>query len=195
MNFFKLMFLPFKRYAEFSGRSRRTEYWSFTLFFFLCAQLVSFPLFYMMTEAMFSLSPSVFQELVEEEPETMGELYLMPIRMFGLIFQEIPRGPLIASLTAIALFWLGLTVPTLALNVRRFRDCNIEPKWYWLCFVSCFMPFFGGIGSLAILIIAGFLPGTPGPNKFGEDPRGETGLPLSPPDEPVPPPPQIWPAS
>jgi len=194
MNFFKWMFLPFKRYAEFSGRSRRTEYWSFTLFFFLCAQLVSFPLFYMMTEAMFSLSPYEFQELVEEEPETLGEGLMLPLRMFGIIFQEIPKGPLIASLSAIALFWLGIVMPTLALNVRRFRDCNIEPKWYWLCLVSCFMPFFGGIGSLAILIIAGFLPGTPGPNQFGDNPREEETSPL-PTDEPVPPPPQIWPAS
>jgi len=194
MNFFSSMFLPFKRYAEFSGRSRRTEYWSFTLFFMFAAHLVSFPLFYMMAEAVFTLSPYAFEELVYEEPETMGEVYLMPIRMFGIIFQEIPRGPLIASLAVIALFWLGVTVPTLALSVRRFHDCGIESKWYWLCFAFCFIPFLGGGGSLAILIIAGFLPGTPGPNKFGDNPRDEETLPLAA-DEPVPPPPQIWPAS
>jgi len=193
MNFFNLMFLPLKRYAEFSGRSRRTEYWSFTLFVFFAAHLVSFPLFYMMTEAMFTLSPYEFEELVEAGPETMGEVAMMPIRMFGIIFQAIPRGPLIVSLTVIALFWLGIAVPTLALNVRRFRDCNIAPKWYWICLVSCFIPFIGGIASLAILIIAGFLPGTPGANPFGEDPREEAVRGLAT-DEPVPPPPQIWPA-
>jgi len=193
MNFFKSMFLPFKRYAEFSGRSRRTEYWAFTLFFFVCAHLVSFPLFYMIAEAMFSLSPYAFEELTYEEPETLGEGFMIALRMFGIIFQEIPRGPLIASLAVIGLFWIGVTVPTLALSVRRFRDCNIEPKWYWLCFVSCFIPFFSGVGSLAILVIAGFFPGTPGTNKFGDDPRDEE-VPPSPIDECVPPP-QIWPAS
>jgi len=191
---FKWMFLPLKRYVEFSGRSRRKEYWSFTLFFIFAAHLVSFPLFYMMTEAFLNLSPTELQELVEEEPETMGEVYLMPVRMFGIIFREIPSGPLIASLAVIALFWLGTAVPTLALHVRRFHDANIESKWYWLCFASCFVPFLGGVGSLAILIIAGFLPGTPGTNKFGDNPRGEE-LPPFPTNEPVPPPPQIWPAS
>jgi uncharacterized membrane protein YhaH (DUF805 family) len=29
------MILPYKRYAEFSGRSRRREYWLFTLFYFV----------------------------------------------------------------------------------------------------------------------------------------------------------------
>lgn len=29
------MILPYRRYAEFSGRSRRREYWSFALFYFL----------------------------------------------------------------------------------------------------------------------------------------------------------------
>ena len=29
------MLLPYKRYADFSGRSRRKEYWMFTLFIFL----------------------------------------------------------------------------------------------------------------------------------------------------------------
>ena len=31
----KWMFMPLLRYADFSGRSRRLEYWMFTLFFFL----------------------------------------------------------------------------------------------------------------------------------------------------------------
>ena len=29
------MFLPYKRYADFTGRSRRLEYWMFTLFYTL----------------------------------------------------------------------------------------------------------------------------------------------------------------
>ena len=37
------MFLPLKRYAEFSGRSRRMEFWMWVLFQFLlgCAFLIA----------------------------------------------------------------------------------------------------------------------------------------------------------
>ena len=35
MEILNWMILPYKRYFEFSGRSRRKEYWLFTLFYFL----------------------------------------------------------------------------------------------------------------------------------------------------------------
>jgi len=193
----KWMFLPFKRYTDFSGRSRRTEFWLFALFLVICAHLVSLPFFGLMTKAMMQISPSDLQELAEEQaqPETLKEAFMMPFRIFGFIFQEIPRGPLIASLSLMGLFWLATVVPTLALNVRRFHDCNIASAWFWVCFVSGLIPFLGGIGSLVMIVIVGFVPGTKGENRFGENPRdAEDEAPLAPGDT-VPPPPKIWPAS
>src|SRR4051794_25883637 len=46
------MFLPLKRYAEFSGRSRRMEYWMFALFLFIL-WIVLFGLFMVMAGSIF----------------------------------------------------------------------------------------------------------------------------------------------
>jgi len=188
---FKWMFLPLKRYAEFSGRSRRKEFWLFTLFSICAFYLVTLPFVMLVGEAMREVSPDVFEELMEEEPATAAEVF----RLFAVILEPIPTGALIASFAVIVIFWLAIIVPTLALSVRRFQDCNIAGKWFWICFIVSFIPLIGGFGSLAIFIIAGFLPGTPEENRFGENPREES--PTLPPlmDEPHAPPPQIWPAS
>jgi len=188
---FKWMFLPLKRYAEFSGRSRRKEYWLFTLFTICGAYLVALPFFMLIGEAMREVSPYALEELLEEEPVAAAEVF----RLFATILADVPTGALIASIAAIVLFWLAIIVPTLALNVRRFQDCNVAGKWFWLCFILSFVPLIGGFGSLAILIIAGFMPGTPGANRFGDNPREKSPILPSPMDERVPPPPAIWPAS
>ena len=39
--------LPYQRYAEFEGRSRRMEYWSYTLFFIVVAFLLVVPVLIM----------------------------------------------------------------------------------------------------------------------------------------------------
>ena len=39
--------LPYQRYAEFEGRSRRMEYWSYTLFFIVIAFLLVVPVLIM----------------------------------------------------------------------------------------------------------------------------------------------------
>lgn len=41
MEILNWMILPYKRYFEFSGRSRRKEYWLFTLFYFLVSVAIS----------------------------------------------------------------------------------------------------------------------------------------------------------
>jgi len=62
-------------------------------------------------------------------------------------------------------------IPSVALLLRRFLDANIEAKWFWILLVGCFVPFLGPTAALSIVVIAGFVPGTPGPNRFGDDPR------------------------
>jgi len=66
--------------------------------------------------------------------------------------------------------WLGvivglaLLVPSVAVGVRRFHD---QDKTGWLVLL-------GLIPLLGVLILIYFYiqPGTPGPNRFGADPRG-----------------------
>ncbi len=86
------MILPYKRYADFSGRSRRREYWMFTLFYtvmFVALLLFAFAPF---------LAASDDQAPPEMSPASIG-----------------------FTLLAVA-FALGSFIPGLAVTVRRFHD-------------------------------------------------------------------------
>lgn len=141
------MVLPLKRYAEFTGRSRRMEYWMFALFcvivYIICGAL------------MFSGGL---------DPATMsGD----PSRDFS--GSEI--GPMFWLGTGLmGLFGLAILIPSIALNVRRLHDRNMSGWWYLGVIVLSFIPLLGAIVALGYLVLM-FLPGTPGPNRFGEDPR------------------------
>jgi len=155
---FKWMFLPLKRYAEFSGRSRRKEYWMWFLFTQGLSLIIMAPLmagFFKIISTMFDAFPG---ELDEAEVEF-------------LISESFNPTLLLATIGLLSLLTLAFLVPNLAVNLRRFHDANIEAKWFWILLVACFVPFLFGIPGVAIFIIAGFVPGTPGANKFGDDPR------------------------
>ena len=62
------------------------------------------------------------------------------------------------------LYYLAIIVPTLAVTVRRLHDTNRSGAWFFISFV----PFVGGI----ILLVLECLDSTPGPNQYGENPKG-----------------------
>jgi len=131
------MILPLKRYAEFSGRSRRMEYWAFTLM----NVVVAFVLIAMMFGA--GASMGAFNQLESADPSAV-----------------------------IALFMGGF--PSIAVVVRRLHDRDMSGWWYLGMIVASLIPFVGFIASIAFLVIL-LLPGTPGPNRFGPDPKDPTG--------------------
>lgn len=61
------------------------------------------------------------------------------------------------------LLTLGLLIPSLAVQVRRFHDQD-KSGWFWLL---NFVPYVGGI----IVLVFMCLEGTKGPNRFGPDPK------------------------
>ena len=65
---------------------------------------------------------------------------------------------LVFSVSLVLLFWVSLAV-----NCKRWHDHN-KSGWWTLIF---FAPI---VGQIWVLIELGFLKGTPGPNRFGEDP-------------------------
>jgi len=154
----KWMFLPLKRYAEFSGRSRRKEYWMWFLFTQGLALIIMTPLISGAIKIISAIAEAFPDELSEAEAE-------------ALILDSFSPTLLLATFGILSLTTLSFLVPNLAVNLRRFHDAGIEAKWFWILLVACFVPFLFGIPGLAIFIIAGFVPGTPGPNRFGEDPR------------------------
>lgn len=167
------MFLPLKRYAEFSGRSRRQEYWMFVLFQFLLY-----------------LALWVFFFIVAGSAIMSGDLSNMLGAGIALVI----------FLLLYMVIGLALLVPSLAVTVRRLHDTN-RSGWWIGGFVLAYlgltvvngvilasMPqstealttiglLYGAIGLAMIgyaitLFVFMCLDGTPGPNQYGPDPKG-----------------------
>jgi uncharacterized membrane protein YhaH (DUF805 family) len=124
------MILPLKRYADFEGRSRRMEYWMFTLFIYLVA---------------IALTTLVMIAGISD-----GDLNAFGIALVGI--------GVIAA--------IGIIIPSIAVVVRRLHDRDMSGWFYLISFV----PYVGGL----IIFVFMVLPGTPGPNRYGEDPLDPT---------------------
>jgi uncharacterized membrane protein YhaH (DUF805 family) len=73
----------------------------------------------------------------------------------------------------LGIFALGILVPSIAVNVRRLHDRDMSGWWYLGFIVLSNIPLLGILIALGYLVLM-FLPGTPGPNRFGEDPKDPT---------------------
>lgn len=165
------MFLPLKRYAEFSGRSRRMEYWMFQLFLFLVYMALMVLMMIVGGGAL----------MTGNDPSAMMAAGGAALIIGGLYM----------------LFALAMFIPSLAVTVRRLHDTNRSGWWilaplsgYVIMLIGTVMaagspdnPGLGGIlamiGLVAViglgitLLVFMFLEGTRGPNKYGPDPKGE----------------------
>lgn len=74
------------------------------------------------------------------------------------------NGPAKALYGLFFLMMLALLIPSLAVSIRRLHDTNRTGWWLLLGLV----PFLGAL----VLLIFYLLDGTPGPNKYGPDPKG-----------------------
>ncbi len=143
------MLLPFKRYFDFSGRSRRKEYWSFVLLniivYFVFGGLMiagGFP--------MASISDPMAM------PNAPGALFVVGAGLLGL--------------WALAIF-----IPNIAVNIRRLHDRDMS-GWFLLLFiVLSAIPFINILVSIGWLVLM-CLEGTRGPNKYGPDPKDPAGV-------------------
>lgn len=138
------MFLPLRRYADFSGRSRRREYWSFTaltvIVMVLCAGL------------MFAGGLS---DWIGQDP---GNWQAPDSLLFWI------------GLVVLCFWWLGTIIPGLAVTVRRFHDIGLSGWTYVGIIVISMIPYVGWLANLGYLI-AMLMPGTPGLNKYGDNPK------------------------
>jgi uncharacterized membrane protein YhaH (DUF805 family) len=159
------MLMPYRRYADFSGRSRRMEFWMFQLF----SVLVSVVL-YGLILAGGGLDFFMAAAAAGDGSATGAEL------------GDVSFGPLFWVGCVLLVVWaLASIIPSLALTVRRLHDRDMT-GWYLVGFVAAvivlsFIPVIGAVVTLALeiaWIVVMALPGTPGPNKYGEDPLGRT---------------------
>ena len=178
------MLMPLKRYADFSGRSRRMEYWMWVVFQMLIAVA-----FWILTIV---IAGSAVMAL------GMGSSGKDP---GAVVAAGVGMGIGIVLLFALyGLLGLFLIIPSLAVAVRRLHDTN-RSGWWLLAPLACecvaflafgmagasagtngssgaavpamigFIAVIGALGLGLMLLVFMFLDGTPGPNRYGPDPK------------------------
>jgi uncharacterized membrane protein YhaH (DUF805 family) len=169
------MLMPLKRYAEFSGRSRRKEYWMFVLGMVLFYTVLMFLMIAMMGSAFISAAGGV--EAGEGAGAAAAGAGMMGAMLGGGIIGIV-----------ILLTWLLLLIPSIAVGVRRLHD--IDRTGWWLMagygpYILSIVLAMAGSDQLAtivnllslvgfvVLLVFAVMPGTRGPNRFGPDPKGE----------------------
>ncbi len=143
------MLMPLRRYAEFSGRSRRKEFWSF----FLLNMIV----FAVIMGVRFGTG-NFMEEMGAIDPAN-------PFAIYGLMFSGVGL--------LMAVWWVATLVPNVAVTVRRLHDRDMSGWWYLGFIIANFIPLLNLVAGVAFLVIA-LLPGTAGPNRFGPDPKDPT---------------------
>lgn len=166
------MLMPLRRYADFSGRSRRMEYWMW-----IVLQVIIYVAVMVLT--------MIF-----------GGGAMM---MMGDPTSAMAAGGIIMVILGLYFIWeLAVLIPSIAVGVRRLHDTNRSGWWilapiapYLVAIVSMMGAATsgsqggmaaGGIITLVCMLAAlvlgltvlvfMFLEGTKGPNKYGPDPKG-----------------------
>ncbi|MEZ5545105.1 MAG: DUF805 domain-containing protein [Lysobacteraceae bacterium] len=103
-------------------------------------------------------------------------LYVLASFLVGILINVVALGPMIAAaqtnpealanmsmpiwvwIVFIPLIWIGL-----AIQAKRWHDQDKSAWWILIGLI----PFVGG---LIVLVMCGFMQGTPGPNRFGDGP-------------------------
>ena len=111
-----------RKYATFTGRARRAEYWWYTLFNVI--------------------------------------LYAIVLTVAFLISYQTESS--VATGVIIFVYLLGVLLPTLAVTARRLHDAGLSGWWQLIGIIPG--------GSIAVLVMT-ILPGKPGQNQYGPDPR------------------------
>ena len=156
------MLMPYRRYAEFSGRSRRKEFWMFILLMVI----VEIVLLCLMFAGGYSIFARLSAGTGPDGAAALGSAGFRPLFWIGTIL--------------LVAWGLASLIPYIAVTIRRLHDRNMS-GWFLLGFmvVGIILSRLGTIGSVVMLaleiawIVVLALPGTPGPNKYGPDPLGQ----------------------
>jgi uncharacterized membrane protein YhaH (DUF805 family) len=144
--------LPFKRYAEFTGRSRRKEYWMYTLLV-ICAAIVAY-----LVDSLLGL-PKILA--------VYGPLFLL-LELVVLV-PSIAVGIRRLHDTNRSGWWLlicyGPALVSMLLPLVGIVNLG-------LAMILSIVTLIGAI----VLIIFFVLEGTRGPNQYGPDPKGSEGV-------------------
>ena len=165
------MFMPLRRYADFSGRSRRMEFWMW--------QLLQFIVYFVVVVLAMVFGGGMM--MMAGDPSALAAA----------------GGAMLIIMLLYMVYALAVFIPSLAVAVRRLHDTNRTGWWilapvapYLVAILAGMMAvsspdMAGAAGILALvcmvaalalaitLLVFYFLEGTRGPNKYGPDPKGQ----------------------
>jgi uncharacterized membrane protein YhaH (DUF805 family) len=131
-------------FTSFDGRIPRKTFWLSILVMMIIVFILEFILFAVFGASMTSVDPNATPEAaVAAMQDTMGQM-MVPL---GILF--------------LIVLW-----PSLAIYAKRWHDRDKSGWWSLIMLVPI-------IGSIWLLVELGFLRGTEGPNRFGDDPIAE----------------------
>ena len=119
------MLMPYRRYFDFSGRSRRKEYWMFILLFVIVYAVA----FALMFAGGYSMSPTM---TTSEPPAEMGGMAMLGFAILGI-------------------FVLASFIPAIAVQIRRFHD---QDRSGWFVLLN-FIPYLGSLIVLVFMCLEG----------------------------------------
>ncbi len=137
-----------RKYADFSGRARRSEYWWYTLAYVL----IMTPFFIAFMVASFSAA----EDLIDLADDGKSVTYQMFI-------DNVDWDQLVGPGLLVGGVWLVFLLPTLAVAARRLHDIGIS-GWFILVGV---VPYIGGAALLVMCII----DSQARENRWGPDPK------------------------
>lgn len=141
----------FAKYATFSGRARRSEFWWFYLLTCIPNWIMSY---------MFQWKMGVKAEL---ESQAMSALFDQE-KYDALMAQASSYDTIFYIVVGICgIISLALLIPSLAVWVRRLHDVGKSGHMLWLILLC-------GIGGLIPLFMC-IADGKPEPNQYGESPK------------------------
>ncbi len=165
------------KYADFSGRARRKEWWSFILFQTLI--FIALIILFAATSEVVRIFDSDTMQYMSQNPDEEdhidslmgGNVFFWTMKIVGFL----------------------MLVPTLAVGCRRFHDVGISTGLFWvvggltilniivraLSVISpglCAQAMTNIISTISMLtglvmLVVAFTPGKTGPNAYGPDPK------------------------
>lgn len=142
-----------RKYADFSGRARRSEYWWYTL----AVVLISFPFAIALLIAFIPAAEDLI-DLAED-----GR-----VMTFELVRDNVDWESLVGPLLLVGGVWLVFLLPSLAVTARRLHDVGLSG---WLMLVGL-IPYVGG----AALLVMTILDSQEKENRWGPDPKADERL-------------------
>ena len=113
-----------------------------------------------------------FQGRLNRQPFWIATLVLWFVSMGVAFVTSILFGSQSAATTFVqAVVALVLLIPSLAVAVKRYHDRNKSGWWILIVFIPI-------IALIWYIVELGFLPGTPGLNRYGPDPLGAEPYPV-----------------